>query len=183
MGTTTLAAMTSTGKTGRPGPIYWREAATGQLQRVTLRDSAGLIVPVLSGDVFLSGSRGVSITIVVPPDTLAAIKAGTGPWSLVDATNGEVYRMPTISWQYQQGSKRRSLVVRSNSLISVRAPESRAVNAPTRTWPNGQDMVAQIPGAWDLIPGDTVEAGDYATVARHTQLHISNSNPRTWIYG
>ena len=167
----------------RDPDAFWRGAATGRLQRVTLRDSAGLILPILSADIFLSGTRGVSITLVVPPNTLSDIKAGADPWRLVDATSGEVYRMPTIGYQYQQSGMRRSLVVHSNSLISVRVPKNRTVNAPTRTWPNGQDMVAQIPGAWDLIPGDMVEAGDYTTVANHTQLHISNSNPRTWVYG
>ncbi len=178
-----LPSFSLQGSLGQWDPGYWRDLYDGRIQRVTLRDSSGKILPIYSCNVFLSGTRGISITVSLPADLINEVKNGVAPWSIVDYDAGEVFRMPEIRYQHHRGGRSRSLILRSTGIHEMRGKTDRNLGAPSRAWPSGQMDVVEIPGAFDVIPGDVVTSGNRVVVAQHTQISISRENPRTWVYG
>jgi len=161
----------------------WRTAQTSAIGVVDLVDANGNALDVLTADIQFSGTNGVSITLSCNEvDAAAWLATAVAPYRL-RSDGVDLYRVASVDWERHTG-RNRSVVVRSNAIQSQRFSESVSVPAPKSLLPTGSVVVAEIPGAFDVLPGDTVNAADlFATVAASVHIHVSRQKRRTWIYG
>jgi hypothetical protein len=165
--------------------LPYRDPVTGELGVLYLADTLGMLVPINIADINLSGNAGCYVQLSISPVYLDAIAGSAPPYSIRDGHGNRVYSIPDIEWSMYSGAKNTGLVVTGRTTADrQRAPHHRSVPAPKSLSPTPQHQIAHIPGAWDIVPEDTVSAGGlFVSVVDSVAIHVERGNSRSTVYG
>lgn len=166
------------------GPYTWRGIVDGRIENVYLQDGNGLSLQLISLDITLSGTKGITITAV--PHVSAGqewLAESVGPYEIIMG-DVDLYRFDAVVWDLYQGANRKSLVIRATEVKLQRSPTARKVPSPVELLPNGSKTAATIPGAWDIMPGDDLSAGQsWRTAVDSANIHIKHGESQVVVYG
>jgi hypothetical protein len=168
-----------------PLELPYRDPVTRELAALYLADAMDMLVPINIADINLSGNAGCHVQLSISPVYLDAIAGSAPPYSIRDGHGNRVYSIPDIEWSMYSGAKNTGLVVTGRTTADrQRAPHHRSVPAPKSLSPTPQHQIAHIPGAWDIVPEDTVSAGGlFVSVVDSVAIHVERGNSRSTVYG